>query len=110
MTRNWDHRRSATDRNAVVVSCGKVVASRAAFQDTGAPPALNVAAHLHATRFSNASGFGGIEFGVTREVCGQDIAVGPQQTGATSVADGLDGAALPAVAAAAFAILQGRGL
>ena len=110
MTRNWDHRRFAGDRNTVAVSSGKVVASRAVFEDTQAALASNAAAHFYATRCSNASGFGGNPFGVTRDVWVQDIAVAPQQTAATSVPLGADGAAPPAVAAVVFAVLQGRGL
>lgn len=110
MTRNGDQRGSAHDPSTVVVSGGKVVASRAASGDTESALAFSNAAYSHAIRFSNRSGFGGNTFGVTRDVFAQDIAARPQQTAATSVPHGPDGAALPLVAAVALAILQGRGL
>jgi hypothetical protein len=110
MTRNWDQRGSATDRDTVVVSSGKVVALRAAFGDTESALAFRIAALSHAIRSSNGAGFGGNTFRVTRDVFAQDIAASPQQTGATSVPHGPDGAALPVVAAVALAILQGRDL
>jgi hypothetical protein len=108
MMRNWDQRGSATDQNTVVVPVGKVLPSRVSLGGTESALAFRIAAFSHAIQSSKEPGFEGNTFRVTGDVFGQDIAASAQQTAATSVPRGSDGAALPPVAAVAPAILQGK--
>lgn len=108
MMQSWAQRHIATDSQVVVVPCGKVVAANAALRHTLLASALDDAPRTHAVRLCDESGFGGRRLTVTHDGCAKDIAVVPQQTGATSLPLGTDRTGLPPFVAVALNVLPGR--